>query len=81
MNINIIRFNQRLPGGSVYRLGTAVQLEDGWRFVPNVTSRRSSGKAHPTWEKCVPRWVGYPDGCETETVCHQMPKDEPCTSR
>jgi len=61
-------FFRRLPDGSVYRLGTAVGTEAGWRFFPNVASRRSSRKAHPTMEKCLPRWVGYPDSCESREL-------------
>ena len=63
-----IRFNRRLKDGSTFRLGVAVENEAGWRFIPNVASRRSSRKAHATMEKCLPRWIGYPDSCESELV-------------
>jgi hypothetical protein len=62
------RFIRRLPGGSVYHLGTAVQYADGWRFLSNVSSHKSSRKFHPTMEKCLPRWVGYPNKCESVVV-------------
>lgn len=62
------RFVRRLAGGGVYHLGTAVQYTDGWRFLSNVSSHRSSRKFHATMEKCVPRWVGYPNKCESEAV-------------
>jgi hypothetical protein len=59
-------FFRDLPGGSSYRLGTAVQREDGWRFISNVASHKNSRKSHPTMEKCLPRWLGYPDSCRSE---------------
>lgn len=65
-------FFRDLPGGERYRLGTAVQYKDGWRFVSNVTSHKSSRKMHATMEKCLPRWVGYPDRCSSEVV---VPKE------
>lgn len=61
-----IRFNRRLADGSVYKLGTASQYAQGWRFIPNVASHKSSRKFHPTWEACLPRWIGYPNHCESE---------------
>ncbi len=60
-----VTFNRRLQDGSTFRLGTAVRNDAGWRFIPNVAAHKSSRKAHPTMDKCVPRWVGYPDRCET----------------
>lgn len=63
------RFLRRLQDGSTYRLGTAVQYQDGsWRFISNVTSHKSSRKYHPTMKRCIPRWVGYPDRCESEAI-------------
>lgn len=56
-------FFRDLQGGSTYRLGTAVQYTDGWRFISNVASHKSSRKFHATMEKCLPRWLGYPDQC------------------
>lgn len=63
-----IRLLRRLQDGSVYRLGTAVEYADGWRFISNVASHKSSRKYHSTMEKCLPRWVGYPDRCESVAV-------------
>ena len=62
------RFTRRLNDGSVYVLGHAVQNDAGWRFLPNVASRKPSRKAHKTMERCLPRWVGYPDHCQSEEV-------------
>jgi len=62
------RFIRRLNDGSTYHLGTAVQSGQGWRFIPNVVSHRSSRKFHPTMTKCLPRWIGYPDRCESVAV-------------
>jgi hypothetical protein len=62
------RFVRRLNDGSTYHLGTAVQSNLGWRFIPNVSSHRSSRKFHPTMAKCLPRWVGYPDRCDSFAV-------------
>jgi len=65
------RFIRRLAGNGgrdTYHLGTAVHTEQGWRFIPNVSGRKSSRKFHPTMEKCLPRWVGYPDRCESMAV-------------
>lgn len=61
-----IRFNRRLADGSMYMLGTACHYPQGWRFIPNVASHKSSRKFHATWEDCLPRWIGYPDHCESE---------------
>lgn len=61
-----VKFMRDLPKGAAYRLGTAVNYGTGWRFISNVSSHRSSRKFHPTMEKCIPRWVGYPDRCRTE---------------
>lgn len=62
------RFVRRLPDGSVYHLGTAVEYADGWRFLSNVASHKNSRKYHATMEKCLPRWVGYPNKCESVVV-------------
>ncbi len=58
-----INFYRPLPDGTEYKLGTAVEHANGWRFIPNVSRRMASRKFHPTWERCLPRWVGYPDRC------------------
>jgi len=62
------RFLRKLSDGTTYHLGTAVEYKDGWRFLSNVTSHRNSRKYHSTMEKCLPRWVGYPDRCERVAV-------------
>jgi hypothetical protein len=65
------RFLRRLPDGSTFTLGTAVKHDDavvGWRFFPNVSGRKVSRKRHATLERCLPRWIGYPDHCESEKV-------------
>jgi hypothetical protein len=65
-----LRFLRRLADGSSYHLGTAVYYPNGagWRFVSNVSSHKSSRKFHPTMQQCLPRWVGYPDKCESVPV-------------
>jgi hypothetical protein len=60
-----VKFFRRLADGSTYHLGSAVRYADGWRFLSNVASHSNSRKTHPAMEKCVPRWVGYPDKCES----------------
>ena len=74
-------FYRDLADGSAYRLGTAVQYADGWRFVSN-TSHKSSRKMHATMEKCLPRWLGYPDKCRSEAVmpCTDWPNVETDTN-
>jgi hypothetical protein len=48
-------------------LGVARQTFDGgWVFIPNVAGHQRSRKHHPTWEACIPRWVGYPNRCMSE---------------
>ena len=56
-----IHLVRRLPNGSTFRFGTATQTENGWRFIPNLASRKSSRKFHPTLEKCIPRWAAKAD--------------------
>lgn len=68
------RFERVLPDGSTYHLGTAVEYNDGWRFISNVSAHRSSRKYHATMEKCLPRWIGYPDRCQSVAV---KPKHDP----
>jgi hypothetical protein len=58
-------FLKRFPDGSSALLGTAVRRADGWWFIPHVFGRKPSRVAHPTLEKCLPRWLGYPDRCES----------------
>jgi len=61
-----------LADGSTYCLGTAIYYSSygGWRFLPNVSGHSISRKFWPTWEACLPRWVGYPDRCQTRPVTH-----------
>jgi len=67
MTMSII-FERRLPDGSVGCLGTAYESPRGWRFVPAVASHKPSRKVHATMERCLPRWLHYPDGCESRSV-------------
>lgn len=67
-------FFRDLAGGASYRLGTAVQRPDGWRFLSNVAAHKNSRKMHATMEKCLPRWVGYPAKCRSEAV---VPDNKP----
>jgi hypothetical protein len=62
------RFLKRFPDGTSFKLGVAVNGPEGWRFLPNVSGHKISRKSHPTMEKCLPRWLGYPDRCESEVV-------------
>lgn len=38
-------------------LGTCVEHVDGWRFLPNVSSRKPSRKAHKSATAAIPRWA------------------------
>jgi hypothetical protein len=60
---------RRLADGTVARLGTVHRVAiNGYRFVSNVAGHGNSRKGHPTFEACLPRWVGYPDRCETRVL-------------
>lgn len=61
-------FERRLNDGSTFILGHAVEKTDGWRFYPNATSRSPSRKSWPTMEACLPRWLGYPERCESRVT-------------
>ena len=63
MKMKAFKFIRQLSDGSKYHLGTAVEYPSGWRFISN-TQHKGSRKYHPTMEKCIPRWVGYPKKCE-----------------
>jgi len=63
-----VKYYRRLADGTRFLLGTACRNELGWRFIPNVVARKSSRKNHPTLRACLPRWIGYPDHCESEEV-------------
>lgn len=54
-----------LGGGEVVRLGTVRWVGDGYRFVPSVPGRRPSRKSFGSLSDALPRWVGYPNRCET----------------
>lgn len=58
-----VSFFRLLAGKQEYRLGTAVESLHGWRFLSNTSSHGNSRKFHPTLEKCIPHWVGYPNKC------------------
>jgi hypothetical protein len=69
MSDRVFHIVRCLRDGSTYLLGVAVSREPGqWRFLPNVSGKSPSRKYHPTFEKCLPRWVGYPDSCESFEV-------------
>jgi hypothetical protein len=62
------RFNRSEADSDRYLVGVATYFAgQGWRFNPRVSGRKPSRRFYLTWEECVPRWVGYPDRCETET--------------
>jgi hypothetical protein len=64
-----VSFYRPLAGGTEFKLGAAVYYPNGpgWRFISNVSSHKGSRKFHATMEACVPRWVGYPDKCRSES--------------
>jgi len=66
--LSCVSFYWRPLGGQRFLVGTAERRPRGWRFIPNVSGRMSSRKFHPSLEKCLPRWVGYPDRCESEVL-------------
>jgi hypothetical protein len=71
-DLKTVRVFRTLAGkGRVGLLGTAVRASDGWRFVPNVFGHSRSRRAWHSWEACLPRWVGYPNACETEAVTRE----------
>jgi hypothetical protein len=70
------QFIRRLPGGSIFKLGTAVQHSRSWRFIPNVAGRKPSSKFHATMRECLPRWIGYPNRCESVAVEPRKPETE-----
>jgi hypothetical protein len=65
MTYRAIHVVRRPVGGHTVLLGVAVESEPGrWRFLPNMLGRMASRHFHPTFEACLPRWVGYPDSCD-----------------
>ncbi|MCP2080116.1 UNVERIFIED_ORG: hypothetical protein J2W74_001302 [Methylorubrum zatmanii] len=63
-----IAVERRLPTGVVVRLGTIRRDAEGYRFIPNVSGRKPSRRSHGSLTECLPRWVGYPDACETRAL-------------
>ena len=70
MSTNVCYFvvERRLADGTVGKLGSVRKARDGYRFNPSVFGYKASRKGHPTLEACLPKWVGYPDRCETREV-------------
>lgn len=71
--MRVIRFKQRLMGigkpDQIIVLGEAVKVEGkGWAFFPDPQWGGAIGGAGATWEACLPKWVQYPNGCESEVV-------------
>jgi hypothetical protein len=64
-----LRFWQSTSIGRGGILGHARLFSRGWKFYPSVAGHKPSRKHHRTLAKCLPRWVHYPDGCESEYVC------------
>lgn len=52
----------------ICRIGTVRYDGEGYRFTSNVASHGNSRKSHPTFDACMPRWVHYPNGCETREL-------------
>ena len=69
----VVQVYRPLKNGARYHLGSAIyyQSYNGWRFIPNVCGRSASRKFWPTWEASLPRWVGYPDKCETVAIAQE----------
>jgi hypothetical protein len=69
---NRVRVYRRFPSTHETTLGYAVYKADanggGWVFFPEVFGRHPSRKFYPTWEECLPAWVGFPNLCSSEYV-------------
>jgi hypothetical protein len=64
---------RRLADGKPSLLGRANYHDGkGWKFMPNVSGRDPSRRFWPTWEACLPKWVGYPNHCESLTLAQWM---------
>lgn len=63
-------FNGGDQPDTLVRLGTVTRVGygGGYRFTSNVASHGNSRKLHKTFAQACPRWVGYPDGCETREL-------------
>lgn len=48
-------------------IGHAIKTAAGWVFVPYLIGR-PLGRIAESWEKCLPKWVCYPDGCESRRM-------------
>jgi len=73
--MKIVAFYRRASGApkeARYLLGHAckcsITLGGWWRFVSLIKGRPSTRWAHRTMEDCLPKWLDYPDGCESEVV-------------
>jgi hypothetical protein len=64
----IVRVQRRFPDGRLYEVGLCQRLASGWKFFPKTTAHAPSRKTWPTWEACIPRWVGHPLKTEIEIV-------------
>ena len=64
-NSTAIIVERQLAGGSIGKLGSASRNHEGWKFIPAVCGRKASRKRWPTFESCLPKWVGYPHACKT----------------
>ena len=47
-------------GGEKLILGHAIERWGVWVFMPAVAGRKPSLRRWPTWQMCLPPWVGYP---------------------
>ncbi len=71
MTTTIVSYVRRAVGDKrpveqLFCLGQAFfQPTKGWKFHPRVSGREPSRKFHATLEACLPRWLGYPDSCES----------------
>lgn len=63
-----IKVSRNLNDGSRLCIGMVSLFNKGWKFNPYIFGRNRSTKFHETWEKAIPKWVGYPNSCETEVV-------------
>ena len=72
MTPRTIDFYRRFPNGDASRLGHASYRPDlGWKFFPANARNKPSRKFWETMDGCLPRWLHYPDGCESrERVTH-----------
>ena len=43
--------------GTAVLVGCCSHGRQGWRFIPRVSGRKTSRRAWPTAETCIPRWA------------------------